>query len=249
MTRARLRLTKSRHTRLSSSAWFCSASVSVVATVSTSTLSHSRRSQMRLSRVSWYWSAATSRCCAMCVSSSLLLLLAPALAVATAFVVLAPPPAPGVDAGASAPAAAARSSGSVSVYTKYSRMRNTGALMSWITTRPSLPSRMGDVSSALNTGDRASRIILWHFITSSSTTNSQSAPCPEDSSSPMSAPSEGGGTRTSSERGPLPVPPVRPDSAPPLDTTSSMVYLMMMVSLTRKPRAGSSRIARLTNLR
>lgn len=33
-------------TFLSSSAWFCSASVSVVATVSTSTVSHSRRSQI-----------------------------------------------------------------------------------------------------------------------------------------------------------------------------------------------------------
>jgi hypothetical protein len=34
------------------------------------------------------------------------------------------------------------------------------------------------------------------------------------------------------------------DSAPPLLTTSSMVYLMMMVSFARKPRAGSSRMLR-----
>lgn len=33
------------------------------------------------------------------------------------------------------------------------------------TTRPSFPSFMGELSSALNTGDRASRMILWHFMT------------------------------------------------------------------------------------
>lgn len=51
------------------SAWFCSASASVVAAVSTSTLSHSRRSQIRRSLVSWYMSAAARRCCAIGTSS------------------------------------------------------------------------------------------------------------------------------------------------------------------------------------
>jgi hypothetical protein len=50
------------------SAWFCSASARVVATVSTSTVSHRRRSHIWRRRVSWYMSAAASRCCAMFTS-------------------------------------------------------------------------------------------------------------------------------------------------------------------------------------
>lgn len=57
----------------------------------------------------------------------------------------------------------------------------------------------------------------------------------------MSFPMLGGGTLISSA---LLGPWLLRDSAPPLVTTSSMVYLMIMVSFMRKPRAGSSRMLR-----
>ena len=55
------------------------------------------------------------------------------------------------------------------MYTKWSRARKTGARTSSSLTTPSVPSRIGVFSSALNTGLRAVRMILCALSVSFST--------------------------------------------------------------------------------
>mmetsp|Transcript_31326 Transcript_31326/g.67510 ORF Transcript_31326/g.67510 Transcript_31326/m.67510 type:complete len:281 (+) Transcript_31326:809-1651(+) len=211
ITLLRFWATNSRQWRLSSVAWFSSASVSVVAAFAMSTVSHRCFSQMARRRGSSNRSAAASRCCAMVTSR------------------LSPE----------------TSAGSASVYTKCRRIWNAGALTSWMWMVFSFPSLMSLSRRALKTGEREATISRCAGISSPSTTNLKSLPSPVRSSSPRSSLSLGSGISTVGRATSWSL----RQKAPPDITTSSILYLILMVSFSRYPESGFSSSERLMNLR
>ena len=277
ITSPRCDATNCRHACLSASAWFCSASASVVAAVSTSTVSQSFASHIARRRVRSNRSAATSRCCVIATSSS------PAVSAAEeAFAFpkdkedAAPPapPEPGpapprlakarrratpssdcLPVSSASPRLAENScevfrpvpSGSSSEYRNCRSARNTGARTSPMRMIPSLPSRISAPVRSM------ARNAEDRAATTSECAGKRS-PSTSNTTSVLSASSVSSVRIWSPSVGNAPTSMAGAScfgrfSAPPEVTTSSISYRNTIVSSLRYPLLGDSSTLRRTNLR